>query len=113
VAKSDAFDLFFLAMAQYRRRRRDQALECFDRAVRWLRVQKNLSAQNSSELATFRTEAKAVLAGPATELPADGFAPPRSVVLHGVAGPSRFGRETAEATFVAFRHVTVGPGNSL
>ncbi len=72
----DAFDLFFLAMANHRRARRDQALDCFDRACRWLEKQKVLSDQHSTELAAFRSEAKAVLAGPAGELPDDSFAPP-------------------------------------
>ena len=71
---SDGFDLFILAMAHHRLGHRGQARDCFDRALRWLGEQKRLNEQSSKELAGFRAEAEAVLAGPAGELPEDVFA---------------------------------------
>jgi tetratricopeptide (TPR) repeat protein len=73
----DAFDLFFLAMADHRLGHRYQARACFDRAVRWLSEHKNVPAEYVPELANFRAEAAEVLAlaGPGAELPADVFAP--------------------------------------
>jgi WD40 repeat protein len=75
--ESDAFDLFFLAMAHHRLGDADQARVCFDRAVQWWGERKNLPAQYIVELTSFRAEAESVLAltGPGTGLPADVFAP--------------------------------------
>ncbi|MFI5459894.1 MAG: hypothetical protein ACHRXM_31115 [Isosphaerales bacterium] len=73
--QTDAFDLFFLAMAHHRLGHRALARECFDRAVRWVGEQKTLSAEYAKELAAFRAEAEAVLALPPGELPANVFAP--------------------------------------
>jgi serine/threonine protein kinase/WD40 repeat protein/tetratricopeptide (TPR) repeat protein len=70
----DAWDLFFLAMAHHRLGHRDAARKCFDLGVRWLHDQKGLSDQQAKELAAFRTEAEAALAGPGGELPTDVFA---------------------------------------
>ncbi len=75
--QTDAFDLFFLAMAHHRLGHREGARALYERAVRWISQKKNLSALYSKELVTFRAEAEAVLAGPASELPADVFAPAR------------------------------------
>jgi tetratricopeptide (TPR) repeat protein len=72
----DAFDLFFLAMAHHRLGHRAEARICYDRAVRWLGDQKALAPQHLKDLAAFRTEAEAALAGPGDELPADVFARP-------------------------------------
>jgi WD40 repeat protein len=78
--KSDAFDLFFLAMAHHWLGHPALAHDCFDRAVRWLDANKTLPEQYTRELAAFRTEAESVLAGPTGELPTDVFAPePTSV----------------------------------
>ena len=71
------YDLFFLAMAHQRLGHGDNARENRDRALRWLEEHKGLTAENARELADFRAEAEAVLAGPADELPVDVFAPPR------------------------------------
>jgi serine/threonine protein kinase/WD40 repeat protein/tetratricopeptide (TPR) repeat protein len=71
----DAFDLFFLAMAHHRRGDRLEARACFNRAVHWLGDQKTLTQQQRDELAEFRTEAEAVLAGQRGDLPIDVFAP--------------------------------------
>jgi serine/threonine protein kinase/WD40 repeat protein len=69
------FDLFPLAMAQHWLGDTKAARDCFDRAVRWLGEQKSLDEQSARDLAAFRAEAEAVLAGPAGELPDDVFAP--------------------------------------
>jgi len=76
--QTDAFDLFFLAMAHHRLGHRDQARASYDRAVHWSGEQKSLDQRYAKELAGFRAEAEAVLAGPAGELPANVFAPPQS-----------------------------------
>ncbi len=76
--QSDAFDLFFLAMAHQRLGHREDATQCFGRGVRWLDEHKNLPARQAQELAVFRAETEAVLAGPAGEMPENVFAGPRS-----------------------------------
>jgi WD40 repeat protein/Flp pilus assembly protein TadD len=75
--EADAYDLFFLAMAQHRLGRRDRAREAFDRAVHLVREPDIHSAEDAQSLTRFRAEAEAVLAGPAGELPEDVFARPR------------------------------------
>jgi hypothetical protein len=75
---TDAFDLFFLAMAHHRLGHREQARSCFDRAVHWWNEHKGLPEQYTRELSAFRAEAEAVLAGPAGEMPANVFVGPRS-----------------------------------
>jgi WD40 repeat protein/tetratricopeptide (TPR) repeat protein len=70
---TDGFDLFFLAMAHHRLGHRGEARACFDRALRWLGEPNHLNEQSTPELAAFRAEAEAVLAGPAGELPEDVF----------------------------------------
>jgi tetratricopeptide (TPR) repeat protein len=69
----DAFDLFFLAMAHQMLGDRDQARDCYDRAVRWRRGAHHLNAHVSRELAGFQKEAEVLL----TDLPDDVFAGPR------------------------------------
>jgi serine/threonine protein kinase/WD40 repeat protein/tetratricopeptide (TPR) repeat protein len=73
--ESDAFDLFFLAMARYRLGEVARARADFDRAVKWRRAHPNLHAQWSAELDAFQAEARALLDGQPHELPADVFAP--------------------------------------
>ena len=73
--QTDAFDLFFLAMAHQKLGHTDQARACFDRAVRWWAERKNLPAQYLSELTGFRAEAEGLLAVTRAELPANAFAP--------------------------------------
>jgi serine/threonine protein kinase/WD40 repeat protein/tetratricopeptide (TPR) repeat protein len=74
----DAFDLFFLAMAHQRLGHREDARPCFDRGVRWLHEHKNFPPRQAQELAAFRAEAEAVLAGPGGEMPENVFERPRS-----------------------------------
>ena len=66
---TDAFNLFFVAMAHHRLGHCEKARDCHDRAVRWLEQQKRLSAVDATELAAFRAEAEAVLAGPSASCP--------------------------------------------
>jgi hypothetical protein len=74
--QTDAFDLFFLAMARYKLGQIAQARADFDRAVRWRRDHLNPTQPGwSDELDAFQTEALALLDGPPAELPADVFAP--------------------------------------
>jgi uncharacterized protein HemY len=73
--KTDAYDLFFLAMARHRLGEASEARADFDRAVRWIDAHPDLDARSLAELKSFRAEAEAVLALPAGELPADVFAP--------------------------------------
>jgi tetratricopeptide (TPR) repeat protein len=75
--QTDAFDLFFLAMAHHRLGHRDEARACYDRAVHWISEQKGLSEQYAKELAAFRAEAEAILGliNRISELPDDAFAP--------------------------------------
>jgi tetratricopeptide (TPR) repeat protein len=73
---SDAFDLFFLAMARHQLGKIAQARADFDRAERWRRDHPNQMQPGwSDELDAFQTEARALLDGPPAELPADVFAP--------------------------------------
>jgi WD40 repeat protein/Tfp pilus assembly protein PilF len=73
--ESDAFDLFFLAMARSKVGDIARARADFERAVRWRRDHPNLPGQWPAELDAFQAEAQAFLNGPPPELPADVFAP--------------------------------------
>ncbi len=73
--ESDAFDLFFLAMARQRLGQTARARADFDRALRWRRERPEQSQQTTHEFNAFQAEAEAILADPPGELPADVFAP--------------------------------------
>jgi len=73
--QADAFDLFFLAMAHHRLGHHQEARDQFDRAVRWLETQNTMPQPQARELAAFRAEAEAVLAGTVRKLPDDVFTP--------------------------------------
>ncbi len=63
--KTDAFDLFFLAMCHQKLGHATQAKDCFDRAVLWTpQHQGHLSADQVAQLADFRAEAESVLNQP-------------------------------------------------
>ena len=53
----NSYDLFFLAMAHWRRGDKDKGRECFERACLWMDKNKPLDA----ELLRFRAEAPALL----------------------------------------------------
>jgi tetratricopeptide (TPR) repeat protein len=76
--QSDGFDLFFLAMAHHRLGHRAEARRCLAGAVDWTGRASSLSAEHAKELAAFRAEAEAVLAGPVGELPDDVFERPKA-----------------------------------
>src|SRR5262249_26057949 len=61
---SDAWDLFFLAMAHHRLGHSNEARTCFDRAVAWQRDRGNVTEQQTKELAAFRAEAIGLLGQP-------------------------------------------------
>jgi WD40 repeat protein len=76
---TDAFDLFFLAMARYRLGRVVEACADFDRAIKWRRDHPKLSQPGwSQELDAFQAEARALLGRPHPELPDNVFAPATS-----------------------------------
>jgi WD40 repeat protein len=74
--ESDAFDLFFLAMARYKLGEMARARADFDCALRWRRDHPNPTQPGwPEELDAFQAEARALLDGPPSELPADVFTP--------------------------------------
>ena len=73
--QTDAFDLFFLAMARHKLGLNFLARADFDRAVKWRRDHPILPAPYPAELDAFQAEAQTLLDGPAVELPGDVFVP--------------------------------------
>jgi tetratricopeptide (TPR) repeat protein len=74
--ESDAFDLFFLAMAHFRLGQIEGARADFDQAIQWRRDHSNLPAPSwNEELDAFAAEARAVLDGKLGDLPGEVFAP--------------------------------------
>ncbi len=71
---TDAFDLFFLAMARFKLGEITRTRADFDRAAKWRRDHPNLPAQYATELDSFQAETKALLESPPPVLPADVFA---------------------------------------
>jgi serine/threonine protein kinase/WD40 repeat protein len=62
---TDAFDLFFLAMCHQRLGEAGKAKDCYDRALKWLEVQRaKLSAAWAAELTEFQAEARGLLSLP-------------------------------------------------
>jgi tetratricopeptide (TPR) repeat protein len=73
---SEAFDLFFLAMARHKLGQLGPARADFDRAVAWRREHPNLEQPDwYEELDRFRSEADEVFAAKRAELPSNVFAP--------------------------------------
>jgi WD40 repeat protein/tetratricopeptide (TPR) repeat protein len=74
--ESDAFDLFFLAMARHKLGQIDRARADLDRGLRWRREHPNPAGPGwSQELNMFQAEAEELLNAPLPPLPADPFAP--------------------------------------
>ncbi len=71
--ESDAFDLFFLAMARFQIGEIPRARAEFDRAVRWRRDQPKSPPGWNEDLDAFQAEAQALLNGQTIDLPADVF----------------------------------------
>jgi tetratricopeptide (TPR) repeat protein len=59
--RSDAFDLFFLAMCHRQLGEPDKAKECYDRALKWVGDQQNIPSYWVADLTAFQAEADALL----------------------------------------------------
>ncbi len=53
-----AHDLYFLAMSHHRLGETARARDCYDWAVRWVSMQRDLPPENLEELTAFRAEAE-------------------------------------------------------
>jgi eukaryotic-like serine/threonine-protein kinase len=73
--QSDAFDLFFLAMARFQLGQIEPARADFDRAVEWRRGHPSQVPGWNEELDSFQAEARTLLHGPSPDLPTEVFAP--------------------------------------
>jgi tetratricopeptide (TPR) repeat protein len=72
----DAYDLYFLAMARFQLGEAARARADYDRAVKWRRdYPDRAQPRENVELDAFQAEARILLDGPPSELPADVFAP--------------------------------------
>ncbi len=74
----DGYDLLFLAMAHHRIGHSAEALALMRRETEWRSSGRRLRLDDIQALKEIRAEARAILARPAYELPADVFAHPRS-----------------------------------
>jgi serine/threonine protein kinase/WD40 repeat protein len=74
----DPFDLFFLAMARHKLRQFDQGRADFDRAIKWRQEHRKLPDWYRAVLDAFEAEARSVMDGPASVLPANVFGPKAS-----------------------------------
>ena len=72
---SDAFHLFFLAMARYKLGEVERARADFDRGLKWRREHPKLPVQWTEDLDIIQPEAEALLNSPLPPLPANPFAP--------------------------------------
>ena len=77
--ESDAFDLFFLAMARHKLGQMDQARADLDSALRWRREHPKPAGPGwTEELNMFQAEAEELLNATLPALPENPFAPPQS-----------------------------------
>jgi uncharacterized protein HemY len=59
--RSDAFDLFFLAMCHHQLGEPAKAKECYDQALKWVQGQQNIPSYWVADLTAFQAEAGALL----------------------------------------------------
>jgi hypothetical protein len=65
-------------MARYKLRQFEQARADSDRAVKWRQGHRNLPDQYNADLDAFEVEARSIMDGPASVLPANVFGPKAS-----------------------------------
>ena len=59
--RSDAFDLFFLAMCHHQLGEPAKAKDCYDQALKWVRDRQNIPSYWVADLTAFQAEADALL----------------------------------------------------